>query len=301
MADPLAQLVDLLQPSASFTKLVDGAGSWLVRRSEVGRPFYCAVLDGSFRLTVPETEPIVLTPGDFVLISFATRFTLSSLDRAASDRSETVPIELRPGMFRLGDAAGGPETRKLVGYGMFEGDDMALLVSLLPPVVHVRGERRLTTLVELLDQESRADRPARDVVLTRLLELLLIEALRSSAGPSAPPGLLRGLSDERLAAALRSMHERPAEPWTVARLAREAGLSRSAFFDRFRRAVGVAPIEYLAHWRISLAKKALREEKVSVAEVARRTGYGSASTFSVAFTRYAKLSPSVYARKRAAV
>lgn len=211
MPDPLAQIVELLQPSPSFTKLVEGAGSWLVRRGEVGRPFYCAVLDGSFQLAVPGSAPIVLVPDDFVLLSFATSFTLSSLDRPTDDRHETIPVELRSGVFRLGDQTAEPTVRTLVGYGEFESDDMSVLVSLLPPVVHVRGERRLTTLVKLLDQEARSNRPARDVVLTRLLEILLIEALRSCTGSPAPPGLLRGLADGRLVGALRGMHERPAE------------------------------------------------------------------------------------------
>lgn len=249
---------------------------------------------------MPGRTPVVLEPGDFVLIPFAERFTLSSLDRSTSGGGETVPIEIRPGVFRLGEPTGEPEVRKLIGYGMFQADDLALLVSLLPPMVHVRGEERLTTLVKLIDDETRAHRPARDVVLTRLLEVLLIEALRTSSGPSAPPGLLRGLSDPRLAAALRAMHERPAEPWTVAWLAREAGLSRSAFFDRFKREVGVAPIEYLATWRMSLAKKVLREEKVSISEVARRAGYSSASTFSEAFAKFTHRSPTAYVREQAA-
>lgn len=131
-------------------------------------------------------------------------------------------------------------------------------------------------------------------MLTRLLELLLIEALRSTPEPDAPPGLLRGLADQRLASALRVMHERRGEPWSVARLAQEAGLSRSAFFDRFGRAVGMAPIEYLLHWRMLSAKRLLRERSVS--EVAQRTGYSSISTFSTAFSKYAGCSPTAYLR-----
>lgn len=82
------------------------------------------------------------------------------------------------------------------------------------------------------------------------------------------------------------MHKRPTASWTVARLAQEAGLSRSVFFERFRRAVGVAPMEYLLDWRMALAKDLLRREVGGVAEVAARVGYGSASTFSVAFSRH---------------
>jgi AraC-like DNA-binding protein len=205
---------------------------------------------------------------------------------------------LSAGEFRVGLQSGPPEVRLLVGHFVFDSPDAALLVSLLPQLVHVRAQKRLATLVQLVGDESRAQRPARNVVLARLLEVLLIEALRSTAGTAAPPGLLRGLADERLALAIRRMHESPTRPWTVALLAKEAALSRSAFFERFSRAVGVAPIEYLLAWRMAIAKNLLRRDGCSVAEVAQRVGYSSGSTFSVAFTRHVGVSPTQYAREQ---
>jgi len=97
---------------------------------------------------------------------------------------------------------------------------------------------------------------------------------------------------------LLQMHESPGKPWTVAELAKAAALSRSAFFERFSRAVGVAPMEYLLSWRMALAKNLLLREECSVTEVAGRVGYSSASTFSVAFTRHVGLPPTRYARDR---
>ena len=144
--------------------------------------------------------------------------------------------------------------------------------------------------------ETRAKRPARELVLERLLEVLLIEALRSGTETTDAPGLSRGLADERLAAALHALHARPAHPWTVADLAAKAALSRSAFFARFQRVVGVAPMEYLLAWRMALAKQLLRRREMGMDEVAERVGYGSASTFSVAFARYAGVPPARYAR-----
>jgi AraC-like DNA-binding protein len=187
----------------------------------------------------------------------------------------------------------------LVGHCSFDSPDADLLVSLLPQLVHVRGERRLALLVKLVGEESRAQRPARDVVLARLLEVLLIEAMRSAAGTSASPGLVRGLADTRLALALRAMHEQPTRAWTVEQLAREAALSRSAFFERFSRTVGVAPMAYLLAWRMALAKQLLRKSEDAIADIAERVGYSSASTFSTAFTRHVGLSPSRYAREHA--
>lgn len=301
MIDPLAQVVGLLQPSASFSKLVVASDPWAVRRSDNdGRPFYCAMLEGACRLSVAGQAAVTLEQGDFVLVPAAFDFSTSSLE-PPPEGFETRRTEVSPGVFRLGDPDDPPGVRMLVGHCAFGADDAKLLVSLLPQLIHVRGQDRLTTLVELLNGETRADRPGRDVVLARLLEILLIETLRSSAYTIATPGLLRGLADDQLAVALRRMHERPAHAWTVVELAREAALSRSTFFERFRRGVGVAPMEYLLGWRMALAKDLLRREKAGVAQVAARVGYSSASTFSVAFARSVGTPPIVYARQQRSI
>jgi AraC-like DNA-binding protein len=297
VVDPLAEVVTLLQPRASFSKIVGGAGRWRVCRSEAGRPFYCVILDGSCHLAVGGCPPITLQAGDFILIPSAHDFTMTSLEPTTPVDTATSPVALLDGGFRLGIQSGPPDVRFLVGYCLFGSPDAALLVSLLPQLVHVHGERRLATLVQLVVEESRELRPARDVILARLLEVLFIEALRSTTGTAASPGLLRGLADGRLAAAIRRMHESPTRPWTVAQLAKEAALSRSAFFERFGRAVGVAPMEYLLAWRMALAKNLLWRKEGGIAEVAERVGYSSASTFSVAFTRHVGQPPARYARE----
>jgi AraC-like DNA-binding protein len=298
MVDPLAEVVTLLQPSARFSKLVVGAGPWHIRRSDAGQPFYCVVLEGACRLVVDGHEPIELRSGDFILIPSAYGVAMSSLAPPSEEAPETLPVALNTGEFRIGDQDGPTDLRMLVGHCSFGSPDAGLLVSLLPQLVHVRGEPRLATLVQLVRDEFRERRPAREVILARLLEVLLIESLRSTAGTAASSGLVRGLADERLAVAIRRMHESPKKVWTVAQLAKEAALSRSAFFARFSRAVGVAPMEYLLAWRMALAKNMLRQNESGVAEIAERVGYGSASAFSVAFTRYVGLPPARYAREQ---
>jgi transcriptional regulator GlxA family with amidase domain len=186
--------------------------------------------------------------------------------------------------------------RLLGGYFVFDSPDAALLASLLPAVIRVRGADRLSTLVRLVGEESGEARSGRDLVLTRLVEVLLIEALRTTPAKDAPPGLLRGLADARLAPAIRQIHEEVARPWTVTQLARSAALSRSAFFDRFTRTIGIPPMEYVLTWRMALAKDLLRHQDISLIEVAQHVGYSSASAFSTAFKRHEGQPPSVYAR-----
>jgi AraC-like DNA-binding protein len=300
MIDPLAEVVTLLQPGARFSKLVLGASPWRINRSDAGQPFYCVILEGGCRIAIDGHEPIELLSGDFALIPAAYGVAMSSLEPPPLGVETAAPVALGNGEFRIG-APGSPiDARMMVGHCSFGSPDASLLISLLPQLVHVRGEQRLATLVELVRQESREQRPAREVVLSRLLEVLLIEALRSTAGTHASPGLVRGLADCRLAAAIRGMHGQPTHAWTVAELAKEAALSRSTFFERFSRAVGIAPMEYLLTWRMALAKDLLRRNEGRVAEIAQRVGYSSGSTFSVAFTRHVGRPPTQYAREEQA-
>jgi transcriptional regulator GlxA family with amidase domain len=149
--------------------------------------------------------------------------------------------------------------------------------------------------VQLVGDEAIEGRSGRDLVLARLVEILLVEALRSTSGEATPPGLLQGLTDPQLAAAIRQMHAHVERPWTMAELAKTAALSRSSFFERFTRVVGLPPMEYLLAWRMAVARDLLRQN-TGIAEVAERVGYASASTFSTAFSRHVGQPPSAYAR-----
>jgi AraC-like DNA-binding protein len=149
--------------------------------------------------------------------------------------------------------------------------------------------------VHLLREEATAPRPGRKLMQARLVDALLIEALRSHAdAANAPPGLLRGLADPRIAVALQRVHAELGRHWTMAALAKEAALSRSVFFERFTKSVGVAPMEYLLGWRMAVAKDMLRRRAAPLAEIATYIGYASASGFATAFTRTVGVSPGRY-------
>lgn len=293
--DPLAEIVTLLQPSASFSKLVEYAGRWRIRRAAEARPVYFAVLEGECRVVNAGQPSTVVRAGDFVLLPATSDEVVESINPPPPGAA-MIPIEIGDGRFRIGRAEDPVNLRMQVGICSFASPDAALLVPLLPAMVVARGEPRLSTLMALVGDETRKARPGRELVLERLLEVLLIEALRCGVGATTTPSVARAMSDERLIAALRAMHARPAHPWTVADLAVEAAMSRSAFFARFTRSVGLAPIEYLVAWRMALAKRLLRTRDLAIGQVAAQVGYGSASTFSTAFTRHVGIPPMRYAR-----
>lgn len=296
MVDPLSDVIGLLRPQTVFTKGISGAGRWGVRYGDFGHPSFAIVIEGSCRLVVDGQAELMLQAGDFVLLPTTPGFTMSGLEPVTPEFIDPHIAATATGEVRHGRQEGPPTVRILGGYFIFGNEDSGLLLSLLPDQIHVRGVERLSTLVKLLIEEAASDHSGRTLVLTRLVEILLVEALRLTQTADAPAGLLRGLGDARLAEAIRQMHSDPARPWTMADLAKKAALSRSAFFDRFARNVGVPPMEYLLAWRMALAKNLLRQQEIDIAEVAERVGYGSASTFSTAFSRYVGQPPGRYAR-----
>ena len=297
MSDPLSDVIAMLQPRTVFSKCISGAGRWGVRYGDFGQPSFCAVLEGSCLLAVDGQEPITLLAGDFVLLPATPGFTLSGFEPVTPVHVDPRAAPAPTDEIHHGTQGVPPDVRLLGGYFVFDSPDAALLVSLLPAQMHVRGVERFALLVRLVGEEAVRQRTGRDLVLTRLVEVLLIEALRSTSGEDAPPGLLRGLADARLALAMRQMHDDPGRPWTMAQLAKSAALSRSAFFERFLRAVGMPPMEYLLAWRMAVAKGLLRRNDLALAQVAERVGYSSASTFSIAFSRHVGRPPSRYARE----
>lgn len=300
MADPLSQTIALLQPRAVFSKRISGAGRWGVRYSKFGEPSFAAVLEGSCRLKVDGHPPLTLEAGDFVLLPATPGFTLSGFEPVEPMTLDPRAASASAAEVRHGRRGGRADVRLLGGYFVFGASDHALWVSLLPAVIHVRGVERLSTLVRLVGDEALGQRAGRELVLERLVEVLLIEALRESQGEGSAPGLLQGLRDPRIAPALRAMHGKPERSWTVAELAKTSALSRSAFFERFTRRVGVPPMAYLVAWRMAVAKDLLSRPDFALEDVAARAGYGSAANFGTAFKRHVGQPPSRYARRASA-
>lgn len=296
MSDPLADLIALLKPAEIRAKGISGTGAWGVRYAAYGHPGFCVVTEGACLLQVEDAAPIRLETGDFVFLPTTPAFVLSGFEPVNPHPLDPMEASRRTGDLHYGPDRDTPDARMLGGYFMFDSPDTGLLVQFLPGIVHVHGVDRLETLVRLVRQEATQSRPGRDLVLARLVEILLIEALRAAPGDDSPPGLMRGLADERLAASIRAMHREPARPWTVEQLANVATLSRSAYFQRYTQAVGLPPMEYLLTWRMAIAKDLVARGRMPMEQIAERVGYSSSSSFSTAFRRHVGTPPRSYAR-----
>ncbi len=298
--DPLGAVIALLRPQAIFSKVISGSGKWAVRYAKASDPAFCVVLAGGCYLDAEGVGKLELGEGDFVFFPATPGFTM------ASDLSLKPKLVLpsHGEELRHGKKDGEPTLRMLGGYFRFDRANAQLLLRFLPLVILIRGDEpgaaRLRRVVELIAEETRETLSGRELVLERLVEILLVEALRFEPATGVETqGLLSGLSDPGLGRAIRQMHEHVARSWTVAELAKEAGMSRAVFAERFMRKVGMPPMQYLLEWRVAIAKDILRREKAPLSEVAELIGYQSASAFSTAFSRAAGVSPSVFARELA--
>jgi len=214
MSDPLTDIVALLNPRPSHSKLVEGAGQWRIVRESSGDAFYCAVLQGECLISVYGKEPKLLVAGDFILIPAT--YTFENTNTGASIPTEiTMPTIIGEGHVRIGSTIGPAELLMNVGHCEFDTPDKQLIVSLLPVGILIKGQRRFVTLLELLLDESRTRRPGREVVLMHLLQLLLVESLRSNHDLSKAAGILQGLRHEKISIALHLIHEKPGIDWQV--------------------------------------------------------------------------------------
>lgn len=297
--DPLASVVSLLRPQAVAAKIVQGGGRWGVQYPGLAGPSYSLILQGSVWLKLADAPGMRLEAGDFMLFPTTPIFSLAS-DSEAPLVPFVPPAPQRVKTVIHGDPALEPNAMLLGGHFEFDPINAALLVDLLPRMLLIRAGdpaiQAVEPIVSLIKREAKQDLPGQELVLSRFIEVLLVEALRSAPGELNRPGLLAGLRDPQLTLALRGIHAEPARGWTLAELARHVGMSRSAFAERFARVVGVTPMDYLLQWRLALAKNLLVREGMSVAEAAFAVGYQSAAGFSAAFSRETGMSPKEFAQ-----
>lgn len=178
------------------------------------------------------------------------------------------------------------------------------LLGALPRMLHARsaknGKGWVAQLIRLAVEESESNRTGGETVLAKVSELMFVDVVRNHIDrlPADSQGWLSGLRDEHVGAALRLVHARPAEPWTLERLAHDVGLSRSALAERFVHYVHITPMSYLGRWRMQLASRLLERPGISVAQAGADVGYESEAAFNRAFKRVVGVPPGTWRKVR---
>lgn len=322
-ADPLSDVLQTVRLTGALFFLLDASAPWVIEVPEA-TAFGSILLPGAQQIVsyhivrtgacwggLVDQPPVRLEAGDILLIPHGDPYVMSS---APGMRAENAR-ELAQTFFRMmaagqlpsvvSEGGGGPEQTHVVCG--FLGCDMRPfnpVLGALPPLVHLRppprpeGDR-LGHLIEFALAESLEQRSGGQCVFLRLSELMFVEVVRRylASLPGDQTGWLAGLRDPVLGQALAMLHGRPAHGWTLEKLAKDVGLSRSALADRFAHVVGQPPMQYLAHWRMQVAARLLADGGAKVCAVASDVGYDSEAAFSRAFKKIVGMPPAVW-RKR---
>ncbi len=252
-------------------------------------------------------RPVRLAPGDFILIPHGAQHAL--LDTATREALTLDDVLARSGYSGTGCLIYGGtqtdrQTRMICGHLSFDADARHPLLNTLPDHLVVRAAEKMSgswfdlTLRFLAHEaDAGANRIGTSAVIKRLTEIIFIQVINAWLARERPrQGLLAALADRRLGQSLKSIHRNPQQRWTVASLAREAGMSRTVFAERFKKLSGLAPLHYLTQWRLEKARYLLTESPHSVAAIAEMIGYQSLAAFNRAFKKHTTQSPGAYKR-----
>lgn len=298
--DPVAAMVALVRPRAVLSASLDATGPWALAFDAYPHVKFGVVEEGRVVVRFGGKKQIVaFDAGDVYLFVDPPPYTMASEDGPEPRPAGPVFRGARGATVRLGRGGAGPRTRIAGGHFVLDPTNARLLLDVLPRWVRIDGAREegtyLRTLASCLRRESASERVGRALVLDRLAQVVLVEALRVH-GESGKRGWLGALADPALGRVLRTIHADVAKRHSVASLARVAGMSRSAFALAFKRVVGKAPLDYTIDWKMSLARDALRHDEAAIGALAFALGYLSESAFSTAFRREVGASPIAYRR-----
>lgn len=273
------------------------------------------IAKGNGWAAVDGLPPVRLGAGDVVMMAQGDRHVMSSAPGvtpelrppewvyATRNEPKPMPVSVKDGVTTAGVRVPVEDAETILVCG-FLGCDLRPfnpLVAALPRLLHMPASRAGGWIARVIDQavdESHERRPGGDAVLERLAEMMFVDTARRylDSLPEDATGWLAGLRDRFVGKALALMHERPEHAWAIEDLAREVGLSRSAFHERFVQFVGQPPMQYLANWRIQVGARLLRESSRNVAAIALEVGYDSEAAFSRAFKRLMNVPPAAWRR-----
>ena len=295
--DPLSDVISFLAPRSYFVGGFEAGGDWSIRFDAFEGIKCYAVTSGACWIAVEGAgEPVLLKQGDCFLLPHGWPFRVASDPDLPRDDWKRHFLGSRDGaLVRLNDSDG---VTVLGGHFQLAGPQAAMLLGMLPPIVHLQSETDRETLRWAFDrmrQELVDPKPGGLLILQQLATMIFVQALRLHLDEGKGVGWLFALSDKPVGAAIAAIHREPARRWTVAALAAEVGMSRSGFAARFRQLVGDGPIEYLTRWRMLLAGRSVSRGE-PIGAIARSLGYESESAFSTAFKRVMGSTPRHHAR-----
>jgi AraC-like DNA-binding protein len=309
--DVFGEILEALHLRTAIFGKLDLGAPWRLRLPEREYLSFYVVARGSAWLDLGGVrsrsahgpDQIPLSTGDAVILPHGSPHELRDVDRSDIP-ALSFDYDACPRQPHAGRAGGdGPVTSIIIGHFMLGSAPRNALLAALPAAIHLPAgaastSPQLAGLVPLILSESAAPGAGGSIVLARLADLLFVQALRfwtSTAGQAACG--LRAVADPAIGSALRLMHARPGEPWTIAQLASSVARSRSAFAARFTELVGEPPLQYLARWRMTLAAQRLRADDAVIADVAEAVGYANPVAFSKAFARMQGVGPGTFRRE----
>ena len=298
--DPLGEALYFLRMSGTYYSCCEFTASWgLVLPAMPGSLMFHVVTSGRCWLEVEGAEPRLLQPGDLALVPHGEGHRMVTEPGITGVGLFDVPREEVSERFEiLRQGGGGAVTTLVCGTARFDHPAAQHLISLLPRVITVDASRShqgdwIQSTLRFMASEARELRPGGETVITRLADVLVIQAIRGwiERDPDAQTGWLAALRDKQVGRALTLIHRHPARPWTLSALASAVAMSRSAFAARFSELVGEPAMHYVVRWRMHLATTWLKENDAGLGELAGRLGYRSEAAFSRAFKRVVGIAP----------
>ncbi|MDN5916119.1 MAG: AraC family transcriptional regulator [Pseudonocardia sp.] len=291
--DPVGEALHVLRMSGTFYCRSELAAPWgMTLPCTPGSLWFHVVTSGECELEVTGGgEPVTLRPGELLLVPRGDEHRLRSAPGVATPDIRSIPHPMLDDRYALLRHGGdGDATRMVCGAVRFEHPAARGFLDLLPALIRVgstAGPDRCHDTLRLIAAEVEDLRPGGEAVITRLADVLVIQALRQwlAHDRAARTGWLGALADDRIGRVLAQVHRDPSRDWTVTSLASVASMSRSAFAARFTELVGEPAMAYVTRWRMHVAADALTSGDATVAELAGRLGYRSEAAFSRAFSR----------------
>ena len=305
-ADPLGEALHFLRMNGAFYCRSELTAPWgLTLPPMPGYIWFHVVTSGRLWLETEEGYTQWVRPGELALVPHGKGHWLRSGPGAPAPPIIDLPFEQvsdRYELLRYG--GGGTRTILICGAVRFAHPAARNFVEILPQTIHIHASDSpetdwMQSTLRLMAAEAKELRPGGEAVMTRLADILVIQAIRSwiETDPAGRTGWLGALRDRQIGRAMALIHRDPGRPWTVAALARELAMSRSAFAARFSELVHEPAMQYLTRWRMQLAHSALEEEGATVAELAHRFGYRSEAAFARAFKRVIGTPPGAVKRE----